>query len=172
MREFIKKMLPKIVWFKKEKNQYRKGAIQLRTAPGCKDPRESRPDYKPHLRKFFGKLSRQKSKPAFKSPKKSRKQLFRLLGIGCFTIVFVVVLFSAGREKLFSNLSGFSFFSVSKISFSGNSLVSQEELREVSGIILYQTNLFALDCSVVEQKIAGIPWIAQAKVTRNWPATV
>lgn len=166
--------LMKKLGFKKAEGQYRQDSIRLQSVPGQQDREASRQKLKLRFKKYFLKKKNSKySHVNYNKPAESKKSIWRksvVVGI-CLTVFLLVGLFSV-PGRLVGHLESLSFFSVSQISSSGCRLVSEEKLREVSGIIPYQTNLLSLDCSAVEKRLSSIPWIASAVVTRNWPSTV
>ncbi len=76
------------------------------------------------------------------------------------------------RHLLPDSIEKLPFFEVSAITYSGNETISNERLREASGIILHQTNLIGLDCAKVVAGLTSVPWVARAEVKKNWPSTV
>lgn len=158
---------------RQDKNQYRRGSIQLRSVPGQKRTRTSRGSYREELKKYFQKKLKKKNiNPAYSGSQKTGRKFTRLAGFSFFLTFLLIFIVFAGTGKLVGNLAGLSFFSVSQITFSGCKLVSEDKIREVSEIIPFQTNLFGLDSSAVEEKILTIPWVAEAQVKKNWPSTI
>ncbi len=161
--------------FKKRQSKglYRRDSIKLRSIPGQQSTSTSRQSYREELKKYFQKFTKKKKiTTTYSGPQKSGRKFTRLAGLCSFLVFLFVFIIFAGTGKLVGNLAGISFFAVSQISFSGCTLVSEEKLREVSKIIPFQTNLFGLDSSVVEEKLLTIPWVAQAEVKKNWPSTI
>ena len=64
-----------------------------------------------------------------------------------------------------------SFFAVSQIKISGNATISDDRLRELSGIDIGQ-NIFAVDMQKVEDWLKIDYMVKEAKVSRQLPATL
>lgn len=66
-------------------------------------------------------------------------------------------------------LSGISFFQVEKLVFSGNSVVTDNQLRELSGIIVHRTSLIGLDEDKIRKRLLENPHIASVGMKKKWP---
>ncbi|WP_419175493.1 cell division protein FtsQ/DivIB [Desulfosediminicola sp.] len=69
-------------------------------------------------------------------------------------------------------LADLSFFKVRNIQYSGCRVVPEEEIRQLSGITLYQTSLLGLDQARVVNNIGKHPWVSQVSIKRNWPTDI
>lgn len=85
-----------------------------------------------------------------------------VLAVGLFVVL-------GGPGWIGSLLAELSFFKVRHIDYSGCQVISEEEVRQLSGITLFQTSLLGLDQARVVSNIAGHPWVSQVTVERNWP---
>lgn len=74
-----------------------------------------------------------------------------------------------GSGFLVDCLSGISFFQVEKLVFSGNSVVTDNQLRELSGIIVHRTSLLGLDGDRIKKRLMENPHIASVRLKRKWP---
>jgi cell division protein FtsQ len=101
-----------------------------------------------------------------------KKNVFKVAGLATVTVSLLLFILIGGGQKILNNLESSPFFHVSGIVISGTENISQEKLREASGIILHQTSLIGLNCSQVEASLVTVPWVARALVKRNWPSTV
>jgi len=77
-----------------------------------------------------------------------------------------------GPSWVGNQLAKLSFFKVRTIQYSGCKVVTEEEIRQLSGITLYQTSLLGMDQAEVIKSVARHPWVSQVTVTRNWPTDI
>jgi cell division protein FtsQ len=158
---------------KENRGQYRVDAISLHSPPGQRDRGAAGKKYSGVLRKLLQRFRvSQKKEAHYSSPVQNKKQNRRIAGIGLFLLLLVASAAYVGSGKLLGRLEKISFFSVSRIDVAESNLVSEEKIREVSGIVPFQTSLLGLDVSAVERKLLTIPWIGSVEVKKNWPATV
>jgi cell division septal protein FtsQ len=108
----------------------------------------------------------------YKGVDSSRKLLFKVVGLAAISFSLLLFLLIGGGRIILNNFESLPFYQVSEIVFSGLDIVSEENLRDASGIILHQTSLIGLNCSRVVEQLISVPWVARAEVTRNWPSTV
>jgi cell division protein FtsQ len=101
-----------------------------------------------------------------------KKSVFKVAGLISVAVSLLLFILVGGGKIILNNLESLPFFHVSGIVISGNEAISQEKLREASGIILHQTSLVGLNCSQVEASLDTVPWVSRALVKRNWPSTV
>jgi cell division protein FtsQ len=73
---------------------------------------------------------------------------------------------------LVGSLSGISFFQVEKLVFSGNSVVTDNQLRELSGIIVHRTSLIGLDGEKIRKRLMANPHVASVKLKKKWPDSI
>jgi len=150
---------------------YRRSDFSLRTPPVQR--RQKTFDQKlSWLRRL--RLKKKQVKPERYSS--HRRQPNKVL-VRCLAAVLVLAvigsLFSLiGSGYLASQLQHISLFKVSEVTFSGNSMVSDEKLREMSGIVIHQTSLIGLDKAAITKDLRRLPWIAEAYVRRNFPSTI
>ena len=65
-----------------------------------------------------------------------------------------------------------SLFSVKEVEVVGSGVkVSLEEVLLVAGVD-ESTSMIGLDVGGIDERVTGIPWVAQVDVERNWPNTV
>jgi cell division protein FtsQ len=112
------------------------------------------------------------SHDGYKGAASRKKMVFKLTGLATATLSLLLFILIGGGQIILNNLESLPFFHVSGIIISGNKSISQEKLREASGIVLHQTSLIGLHCSQVEDSLVTVPWVARAVVKRNWPSTV
>ena len=108
----------------------------------------------------------------YKGVGSSRKLLFKVMGLATVSFSLLLFLLIGGGRIILNNFESLPFYQVSEIVFSGLDIVSEENLRDASGIILHQTSLIGLNCSRVVEQLISVPWVSRAEVTRNWPSTV
>lgn len=77
-----------------------------------------------------------------------------------------------GPRWVGDRLADLSFFKVRSIQYSGCRVVTEEEVRQLSGITLYQTSLLGLDQAKVASNVSEHPWINQVSIKRNWPTDI
>lgn len=89
-------------------------------------------------------------------------------------VVTVPVLFYqlGTGERMVRGLQGIAFFQVTEFDFSGNDILSNEQLREASGVIRHRTSLIGLDLGEIEARLLANPWLAKAVVRRDFPSTL
>lgn len=129
------------------------------------------------LRKLRLKL---KLKPKKKQPgpesygrrQPSKKILARTVYGGLVLGIIAGIFSLVGSGYLVARLQQISFFKVSDVSFSGNSMVGDEKLREMSGIIIHQTSLIGLDKDAIAEHLRRVPWVADVSVHRNFPSSI
>lgn len=158
--------------FKKKKDamRFRLNAVAPRAVKGTTERFGTHKNRLLLLKRML-KSKKNNRQVAYSNSSKEKKVTRTMAGF--FLVVCCVVLIvSSGISKRFAELELFKFFTVSEILFDGTDLVSDATLREVSGIIPYQTNLIGLDIRRIEIELEKIPWIAEAKLIRNWPSTV
>ncbi len=101
-----------------------------------------------------------------------KKINFKIAGLAMVTVSLLIFFLAGGGQMIVSEIRSLPFFDVSEILTFGNTTISKEQLKQASGIIEHQTSLIDLDCAQVAAAISTIPWVAQAKVKRNWPSTI
>jgi cell division protein FtsQ len=63
-------------------------------------------------------------------------------------------------------------FQISELRIQGNGIVSDETLRQQTGLIVHQTSMFAISEKGLEERLLKVPWIAKARVTKKWPSAI
>ena len=105
-------------------------------------------------------------------PSAKRRPLVNTLLFLALPLLLVAAWFFGGGEFLRRQVEGMDFFRVNKIEVSGCNAVSREKVVEASGITLRQSSLLTIDLDQCRERIAKLPWVAKAEVTRSWPARV
>jgi len=108
----------------------------------------------------------------YRPPRKNtRRQIWigSLVGLSLCCTGFLVF---GGGQKIQEGLESIQMFQISELEITGNGIVPDETLREVSGIIVHQTSMLGISASKIQVKVAGVPWIAGVDVRKNWPSTV
>jgi cell division septal protein FtsQ len=160
---------------KKCGNDYLKSEINLHALPGQSSHQSGKyAQQKNRFVHFWQLLTAKKrvSHDGYKGSVSSRKLIFKVVGLA--TIAFTLLLFVliGGGQLILNKFESSPIFKVSDIVFSSTGTISDQKLREASGIILHQTSLIGLNCSQVEAWLVTVPWVARAVVKRNWPSTV
>jgi len=171
--------IKKILWFAdKKKNRgdsYLKSELHKHVLPGtsCHDNNQYT-QRKNRLTRLLHLLAAQKRAKdnGYKGVVNRRKVLYRVAGVATITFSLLLFMLAGGGRMILSNFESLPFYQVSEIVFAGLDIVSEERLREASGIILHQTSLIGLNPSEVVEKLLFVPWVAGAEVKRNWPSTV
>lgn len=70
--------------------------------------------------------------------------------------------------KAYNRLCRCDFFMITGIKIQGNQQITRNQVLELSGID-FHTNLLAMRPAQVEALLEGHPWVARARITRNWP---
>lgn len=100
---------------------------------------------------------------------KIRSKIGWMIFCSCILCLFVGL---DGFTRIQSKLLSINLFQIDSIRITGNIIVSNEKIREASGIIIHQTSMLGIRTSVLEEKLAAVPWIARAVVGRNWPSGI
>jgi cell division protein FtsQ len=87
-------------------------------------------------------------------------------------VALAVYLFTGGGRQIGGMFNGISLFKVKTLEFSGCESASDERLRLLTGINLYQTSLLGLDQETVAANVERDPWVSKAVVKRNWPSGI
>lgn len=103
----------------------------------------------------------------------SRKSVLKRGAVGgVLTIVFALMLYFAGGSIMHSYLESLTFFNVTEVTVSGNTMIPDEKVRNVINILLHRTSLLGFSTSQAKGKLEELPWIRKAVVTKNWPSMV
>ncbi|MGW8194085.1 MAG: cell division protein FtsQ/DivIB [Desulforhopalus sp.] len=144
--------------------------MPLRSIPGQGGRYQSRNG---RLARIRQRLQRRKmSRQTGYRPPSSKKFFGGLTGAAIIGFVLLVVGILAGTDKIMGELQSVAFFKVADITCDGCEIVSKDRLREISGLIMHQTSLIGLNTASVEKKLLAIPWVAHAKVAKNWPSAI
>jgi cell division protein FtsQ len=171
LSKVIKNIQAILVRKKKNGAGYLKSELQLHTLPGQTGHYPGRKSRLARLRQlFFGK--KRASHNNYGKQVNKRKVIVKVAGLAAATLALLVCIVLGARHLLPDNFEKLPFFQVSAITYSGNETISNEKLREASGIILHQTSLAGLSCAKVEAGLVTVPWVARAEVKKNWPSTV
>ncbi len=101
----------------------------------------------------------------------SQRKTFPLFSV--VTVLIVVVLVAIGGIRQLGGLfSEISLFKVKTLEFVGCESTSDDRLRLLTGVNLYQTSLLGIDKHAVASSVELDPWVSKAKVTFNWPSGV
>ncbi|TKB25312.1 FtsQ-type POTRA domain-containing protein [Desulfopila sp. IMCC35006] len=175
MTMFLSKVINNISSFfvKKKKNGagYLKSELSVQSLPGQSGHYPGRKSRLARLRQLFSR-KKKTSYNNYSRPVNKRRLLVKGAGLTAAALVLLVGIVVGAKHLLPDNFEKLPIFQVSAITYSGNKTLSNENLREASGIILHQSSLVGLKCANVEARLAKVPWIAQAEVKKNWPSTV
>ena len=95
--------------------------------------------------------------------------------IGRYVVLATVLLcffVFGGADTIVKKFQGIEYFKVTDITISGESVLSQTEVRTITGIIAHQTSMLGLKTMELEHKLLANPWISSATVHRNWPSGI
>lgn len=153
---------------------YLEKELDLQSPPGMGRHQGDRySQRKSMLARFKQTLAAKRTHPGgYQKDNSSKKKLIWVLGLTatiCSLLLYGVL---GGGGLVMDRLGSMPFFQVSDIVFSGTESVSQDALREASGIVIHQTSLIGLDCSGVGAALKTVPWVEQARVEKNWPSTI
>ncbi|MFT5699685.1 MAG: hypothetical protein ACI8ZB_002546 [Desulforhopalus sp.] len=97
------------------------------------------------------------------------RKVGRFVLLASVLLLFVVC---GGAELILKRFQGIEYFKVTELTISGNSVLSKEELRSISEIIVHQTSLLGMNTTEIKSKLLANAWISRATVRRNWPSGV
>lgn len=100
---------------------------------------------------------------------KTKNRLVGLLVLASFCAVFV---YFDGPAKVGEKVLAVSLFQIDSIQITGNSIVSNDAIRDAAGIVVHQTSMLEVNKSEIIKQLAEVSWIAEAEVKKNWPAAV
>ncbi|WP_457577969.1 cell division protein FtsQ/DivIB [Desulfomarina sp.] len=171
MFSFLKKIVLSAVKGRNGERTVRTDELHIKGVPGEKGHNLNR------KKTIFLKIKRWSIKRKIRSDysrvsnRGRRRAAARTAAVLAAVPLFVAVgLFGSGF--LADCLSGISFFQVERLVFSGNSVVTDNQLRELSGIIVHRTSLIGLDEDTVREKLLKNPHIASVNMKRKWPDSV
>jgi len=73
-----------------------------------------------------------------------------------------------GARLTYNRLCHCDFFQITAVKIHGNRMTSKEQISALSRVDIH-TNLLAVNVTQVESVLESHPWIAKAKVVRDWP---
>lgn len=156
---------------KRDRAGYLKSDLQLHSLPGQSGQYPGRKSRLARLQQLFS-TNKRASYSNYNKPVNKRKLIFKVAGVVAVSVTLLAGVVIAARHLRSENFEKLPFFQVSTIIYSGNETISNERLREASGIILHQTSLLGLNRAKVEAGLVKVPWVARADVSKNWPSTV
>ena len=172
---FLSKIIKNIhTLFTKRKTNgagYLKSELQMHSLPGQGGSYAGQKSRLARIRQLFS-VKKRANYTNYSRPVNKRKLICKVAGLATGTLVLLVGIVLGVKHLLPDNYEKLPFFQVSAITYSGNETISNERLREASGIILHQTSLIGLNCAKVEAGLVTVPWVARAEVKKNWPSTV
>ena len=86
-------------------------------------------------------------------------------------MVFLTLVLCYGAFQSYRFVTESDYFSISKVTFSGQNILSGEKLEEILGPIGGKS-IFIQDMKILEKNLAAHPWIESASVTRRLPDTL
>jgi cell division septal protein FtsQ len=166
----VQKTLRRLGKRKSANHGYRRSDFTLRS------PSEQRTRKRITILSHWLKKIRRRKKPqaheGYSRRQPKSKLLARLVAAIVLVTVFSSLYYVIGSNFLVTKLQQVTLFKVSEIVFSGNTMVSSEKLREISGIVMHQTSLIGLDEAAITERLSRIPWVASVDVQRNFPSTI
>jgi len=166
----IKKLFAKISK-KKKSNGYLQPNLRFCPVPGEKSSLLGGSKGSEKFRQWVTSKRRKKSE-GYGRPVSRKKMFAKLSGSVFLATTLALFFFFVVGKQLSTSFATLNLLNVSEIKYSGCTILSTEDLREASGIILHQTSLLGLRKAQVEKKLEDIPWIARAVVKKNWPSSV
>lgn len=100
------------------------------------------------------------------SLKKFICSVFSLTKMTLITLMFMLLVFD-----IHCMLTGSPFFDVKKVQIVGNRIVSESDILDHSGPLLFK-NIFNVDPTLIKQSICTHPWIKDVSVRLLYPATI
>ncbi len=161
-------------FFKKKKpgSGFQTGDFSLRGVPGEQGLYSQTKNGKlSKIRQIFREKKRKKNE-GYGRPVTKTKFLKRCITPVFFIVVAGAFFFYGGGARLEKRLDSISFFQVSEVIITGCRVTSSDQLRELAGIVLYQTNMMGLNIAHIERDLQKNSWVFRATVKRNWPSTV
>jgi cell division septal protein FtsQ len=171
----IKKIFSFFKTKKKRGDGYLKSELHHHALPGKSSHDNNQYTQRKNILNRFRQLLATKKRTrydGYKGGGSNRKLILKMAGVAAVTLSLLLFLLVGGGRLILSDFESLPFYQVSEIVFSGLDIVSEEQLRDASGIILHQTSLIGLNSSEIVERLSSVPWVARAEVKRNWPSTV
>ena len=108
-----------------------------------------------------------KSLKNLKGPKSVSSLKYKLF-LKTVAVILLLSGFGFGARLTYNRLCHCDFFQITAVKIHGNRMTSKEQISALSRGDIH-TNLLAVNVTQVESVMESHPWIARAKVVRNWP---
>lgn len=115
-----------------------------------------------HASDFKAKSPRKTKVPFISGLQRSKMPIRAITGI----VLLLIGAFMT--EAVYEKLCRSSFFQVTDIKITGNHIASREQITALSKVDIH-SNLLAINLNQVKSLLESHPWIAGAKVVRDWP---
>jgi len=168
----VKKITKLLSRDRKPKSVYHTGKFQFRGVAGDKDFFQKKSRWRLSKIKLLVRDKKRYKNENYGRPVARGRILPRIGALFLVVAIAGVLLLAGGRARIEKELGSIAFFQVNELIFSECMINTREQLREQTKIILHQTSLIGMDKAVIERRLEENPWIAWAKVNRNWPSTV
>lgn len=103
---------------------------------------------------------------------KKHSPRLRYIPVTLIITALAVFLFTGGVRQIGGAFNGISLFKVKTLEFSGCESASDDRLRLLTGVNLYQTSLFEVDQELVAANVERDPWVSKAVVKLDWPSGI
>ena len=108
-----------------------------------------------------------KSLKNLKGPKSVSSLKYKLF-LKTVAVILLLSGFGFGARLTYNRLCHCDFFQITAVKIHGNRMTSKEQISALSRVDIH-TNLLAVNVTQVESVLESHPWIARAKVVRDWP---
>lgn len=116
--------------------------------------------------------NRRVRRETFDPQRKGRQWPLHLLPALCGMTAIVLFFVFGGMQTVGGLFRDISVFKIRDLEFVGCEATTEDRLRLLTGINLYQTSLLELDADAVAASVEQDPWVSKAVVKRNWPSAV
>lgn len=157
--------------FRKRKSGYRSEQLRSHNVPGSKGNYSVRRNRIARIKHWLSNRNNQ-SQQGYKAPSKKNRARHRLGWLFFYSSVVLMFFAMGGVTRLQEKLLAIDLFLIDGVEITGNTIVPNEKIKEASGVILHQTSMLGIRKGSLEDRLQAIPWVASAKVRKDWPSSV
>lgn len=157
--------------FRRKRGGYKKAPLQPRNNPVQRNRSVLRGNRVARIKHWLVTRD-QRAHKGFKPSRKKRNIKFRIMRLAAVSCIVMLFISFEGIDKVKDSLHSISLFQIDSLEIRGNSIVSNNSIREASGIIALQTSMLEISSDDIESKLEKVSWVASAEVRKNWPSSI